>query len=108
MPELIQISEEIKQKCRDKMDLLRSWITKRSSKIAEEEHHKSCEYECCGSHDDFQDFEKCPVCGMTEEIQDSHNDDWWQAVDEIEGNDDACTRYQEAITALEKFIWEEE
>jgi len=52
-----------------------------SSDLANEEHHSDCHYGCCGSHE-FQDYKKhmeiCPKCGMTEETQDKHNDDWWQ------------------------------
>ena len=55
-----------------------------SSAKAEESHHKYCKYECCGGHNDFVDFTKCPDCGMTEEIQDQHNDEWWACVDDAE------------------------
>lgn len=57
-----------------------------STDLAEEEHHKTCDYECCGEHNEFQEFEKCPKCGMTEAIQEDHNNDWWSAVDEVEAN----------------------
>jgi len=55
-----------------------------SSAFAEEIHHKECHFECCGSHEDFVDFKKCPVCGMTEKIQDLHNDDVWRLIDDKE------------------------
>lgn len=57
-----------------------------STDMAEEEHHKHCEFECCGEHDDFVDYDKCPKCGMTPEIQEDHNNEWWSAVDEIESD----------------------
>jgi len=57
-----------------------------SSAFAEEIHHKKCHFECCGSHEDFVDFTKCPICGMTEEIQDLHNDQVWALIDEKEAN----------------------
>ena len=55
-----------------------------SSEKAEEEHHKECKYACCGEHNDFVDYTKCPKCGMTESIQDEHNDEVWSYIDEIE------------------------
>lgn len=51
---------------------------------AEELHHKYCRYKCCGEHGDFVDYKKCPKCGMTEEIQNKHSDDFWELIDEIE------------------------
>lgn len=57
-----------------------------STDLAEKEHHEHCEYACCGEHNDFLDYTKCPECGMTPEIQEAHNNDWWAGVDEIEGN----------------------
>jgi len=55
-----------------------------SSDIAEKEHHKDCKFECCGSHEDFVNFTKCPKCGMTEEIQEQHNDEVWEIIDQAE------------------------
>jgi len=65
-----------------------------SSDLADEKHHRYCEYKCCGSHE-FQDYknhmEVCPKCGMTEKTQDQHNDEWWGIVDAIEANDHECS-----------------
>jgi len=55
-----------------------------SSEYAEQIHHNNCRFECCGSHEDFVNFDKCPVCQMTEEIQDEHNDQVWALIDEKE------------------------
>lgn len=55
-----------------------------SSDIAEERHHQNCKYECCGSHNDFEEFDKCPDCGMTEDIQEKHNDEVWEIIDAVE------------------------
>lgn len=76
----------------------------RSTDLAEEEHHKDCKYKCCGSHNDFMDFKKCPDCGMTEEIQDQHNDDWWSCVDYVEGDDEQCNLYCQIESILEDFL----
>ena len=54
----------------------------KSSEIAEKEHHAVCKFECCGSHEDFD--KKCPKCGMTEEIQNQHNDQIWEIIDSAE------------------------
>ncbi len=58
----------------------------KSSDIAEKEHHKECEFQCCGSHNDFVDYEKCPKCGMTQEIQEKHNDQVWAIIDNAEAD----------------------
>lgn len=60
-----------------------------SSDIAEKVHHDECEFKCCGEHDDIEwdSVDKCPRCGMTEEQQDSHNDDVWNNIDMVEGGE---------------------
>jgi len=75
-----------------------------STELAEKEHHETCEYECCGEHNDFADFDQCPVCKMTPEIQEQHNEQWWACVDEIEGNDDDCNRYCTIEHFLEEWL----
>lgn len=77
---------------------------KLSTDKAEKEHHETCNYKCCGEHNEFQDFNKCPDCGMTEAIQDAHNDQWWACVDEIEGNDDECSKYTNVEGILEEWL----
>ena len=59
-----------------------------SSKIAEDEHHKDCKFECCGEHYDgfIEDNTTCKVCGMTGDQQQDHNDDVWSIIDEAEGS----------------------
>ena len=64
-----------------------------STDLAEKEHHEHCAYACCGEHNDFADFSVCPVCKMTQDIQQQHNDQWWACVDEIEANDPECSKY---------------
>lgn len=61
-------------------------LKEKSSEIAEKEHHKNCTFKCCGEHSDFFDenHKVCPKCGMTEEIQDKHNDHVWSIIDEVE------------------------
>lgn len=63
-----------------------------SSEIAEEKHHKDCKYDCCGEHNDFVDFTKCPKCEMTEKIQDQHNDEVWSIIDNVEADFDGKIR----------------
>lgn len=74
----------------DKIFITDEEFKQKSSEIAEKEHHKECEFECCGSHNDFlfdgKHLEKCPKCGMTEEIQDKHNDQVWAIIDNAEAD----------------------
>lgn len=72
----------------DKIFITDEEFKKLSSQIAEKEHHESCEFECCGSHDDFVNYldKKCSTCGMTEEIQDKHNDQVWSIIDNAEAD----------------------
>lgn len=69
-----------------KIKIERSDFSELSSQIAEKDHHSNCDFKCCGEHNDFIDFKKCPKCGMTEEIQDAHNDEVWSFIDAIEEN----------------------
>lgn len=71
-------------KLNEGIEISRQDFSEKSSDIAEKIHHASCKFECCGSHEDFVNFTKCPKCGMTEEIQDEHNDLVWEIIDEAE------------------------
>ena len=68
----------------DKIFITEEKFKELSSEIAEKKHHAQCTFACCGSHEDFVDYEKCPKCGMTEEIQDEHNDEVWKMIDNAE------------------------
>ncbi len=70
----------------DKMFITDEEFKEKSSEIAEKEHHKYCEFECCGEHEDFVNIhaDKCPKCGMTREMQDKHNDQVWAIIDSAE------------------------
>lgn len=74
----------------DKIFITDEKFKEKSSEIAEKEHHRECEFECCGSHNDFlfdgKHLEKCPNCGMTEEIQNKHNDHVWAIIDNAEAD----------------------
>lgn len=52
-----------------------------SSAYAEERHHSKCKFVCCGEHE--ENF-PCLECGMTEALQDEHNDLVWALIDDQE------------------------
>ncbi|QDI74033.1 hypothetical protein QIT55_gp47 [Nitrosopumilus spindle-shaped virus] len=66
--------------------ITRETLNEYTSDLAEIEHHKTCEFSCCGEHNDFSDFNKCPDCNMTPEQQEDHNDQVWQLIDQFEFN----------------------
>lgn len=88
-----KLKQEIIDKVETKFYEMQQKRMELSSDLAEKEHHESCAYACCGEHNDFADFSVCPVCKMTEAIQDKHNDQWWAIVDSVEGYDPECSRY---------------
>ncbi len=92
------------QKVNEKLGEMHDKRMDLSTDLAEEEHHKDCKYACCGEHNDFIDFKKCPECGMTEEIQDEHNDQWWSCIDYVEGDNEDCNRYCQIESILEQFL----
>lgn len=98
------MSATIRDKVEQKFYEMQEKRIELSTDLAEKEHHENCQYECCGEHNDFQDFKKCPKCGMTEEIQQKHNEEWWGCVDEIESSDDECSKYTKAEYLLGEWL----
>jgi hypothetical protein len=74
-----------------------------SSEKAEDIHHEECKLECCGEHE-IGDDDKCVHCNMNDEEINDHNDEWWEAVDQVEADDEVCIEMREQMENLNKVI----